>query len=330
MIDSHKIVCTVDDRENNKIISVIKNEFALPPLYQNRLKTEMNVKRIDIGDYIITEEYDQNEENISRVLAVIERKTLADYNASFKDNRHENKEKMIKLRTETKCIIYYLIEGPHHPKYETKYAGISYGNILASSLDLQIQDDIHVIRTKNMNESAKLLKFMCENYARLVGNENFILGNFDEGANLNNILKKCDYTAEEKLQKNLLLSWSSLKGIGAKLKLPLAKSFTLSELINGKITKDTLLDIKDEYNIKLTSIVINMLTSELSYESQLKLLTTFPRISKKGALILLENISIEKIINHEYQTEVANIKIGKNKFGKKKLENIYQLVNMKY
>ena len=117
-----ELIC---DTRERAIQDSINAEFSKPAVFA-KTKGEMvcNVKQVEVGDYAIEVE--------GRLVAVFERKTLKDYGASLKDNRHANKAKLLNARFASGCKIYYIIEGPLNPDYNSEYAGIKYKNILAS------------------------------------------------------------------------------------------------------------------------------------------------------------------------------------------------------
>lgn len=148
------------DARERAIQDSINGEFTKPAIFAKTVgEIVCTVKQVVVGDYTVTVD--------GQVVAVMERKTLKDYGASFKDNRHANKAKLINARNLTGCQIYYIIEGPLNPDYETEYAGIKYKNILASINDLMIRDGIFIIRTQDGNHTARELKMFCERQSSL-------------------------------------------------------------------------------------------------------------------------------------------------------------------
>lgn len=158
-----KLIC---DTRERKIQDNINTEFSAPLVFAKSAKAgkiSCEVRQIDVGDYIITRD--------NAALAVIERKSLTDYAASFKDGRHTNKAKLLNFSSLTGCKIYYVIEGPLNPEYDTEYAGIKFQNIQASIHDLMIEHGIIILRTQNGAHTAKELKMLCESYLRVSAND---------------------------------------------------------------------------------------------------------------------------------------------------------------
>jgi len=153
-----KVELFCDTRER-AIQDSINAEFTKPPTFaKTRGEMVCSVKQVAVGDYMVSVD--------DTVVAVFERKTLKDYGASFKDNRHANKVKLLNARNISGCQIYYIIEGPLNPDYESEYAGIKYKNILASMHDLMIKDGIFIIRTQDGQHTARELRMFCESQIR--------------------------------------------------------------------------------------------------------------------------------------------------------------------
>jgi ERCC4-type nuclease len=153
-----KLVC---DTRERAIQDHINAEFRKPLVFaKSRGTLTCEVRQIDVGDYAIL--------HGDNPLAIIERKSLKDYAASFKDGRHANRVKLLNFRLLTGCKIFYVVEGPLNPDYETEFAGIKYQNILASIQDLMIEYEIYIVRTLNGEHTAKELRMLCESYLRLL------------------------------------------------------------------------------------------------------------------------------------------------------------------
>lgn len=158
-----KLIC---DTRERKIQDNINAEFAAPLVFAKSAKAgkiKCEVRQIEVGDYIIT----SGQSDAQIPLAIIERKSLTDYAASFKDGRHTNKTKLLNFSSITGCRIYYVIEGPLNPEYDTEFSGIKFQNIQASIHDLMIEHGIIILRTQNGAHTAKELKMLCESYLRV-------------------------------------------------------------------------------------------------------------------------------------------------------------------
>jgi len=92
-----------------------------------------------------------------RIRACIERKTLVDFAASFKDGRHANIQKMRALRARTGCQLYFVVEGPAFPSPGRRFGRIPYANILSAITHLMVRDSVIVVQTENEAHTAKRL-----------------------------------------------------------------------------------------------------------------------------------------------------------------------------
>ena len=270
------------------------------------------------------EEGDYRIETENKILAVIERKTLNDYASSIKDNRHDNRFKMLNLRESTGCKVYYLVEGPLHPKYSTVYQGITYSKILSSIRKLEIRDDIHVIRSKNMTDTAEQLRFLCEVYSGMKDDLQ-IKGGEENGLTKKEILLQIKPTKEEKIDTALIKIWSSQKGISVTTAKVLSREFTLAECINKTLDFDRLGTIK----INARKLSKNIIASLSSFDEN-KLLAAYPGISPATAFKLLNEKTMSELINPDNIELNSNIIINKKKIGRKKIESIINISNSFY
>ena len=119
--------------------------------------------QINTGDYLICEQVGSGME----ILACIERKTLKDYAASFKDGRYNNTNKMIDLREKTNCQLYYFVEGQVFLAPTTRIAGIPYKNIVNSTIHMMIRDNIHTVRTKDEQGTVDTLVEFIRSYEKI-------------------------------------------------------------------------------------------------------------------------------------------------------------------
>jgi len=91
------------------------------------------------------------------ILEIFERKSLKDYADSFKDGRHENKNKLLSMRENTGCNIFYVVEGLAPANKSEKINGIKYSAIEASMFNMMSNCGIYVIRTDSAADTARML-----------------------------------------------------------------------------------------------------------------------------------------------------------------------------
>ena len=107
---------------------------------------DSKVSQLDIGDilYINTD--------IQETVCIIERKTLDDLSSSIMDGRY--KEQKQRLLASQKKIVY-IIEG-----LSKNNRGLKYSTLQSAILNMQFRDNITVVRTKNIEETASMLIMM--------------------------------------------------------------------------------------------------------------------------------------------------------------------------
>ena len=142
-----EIKLIVDTRERN----VIRHKVEWSDI-------KWEVMQITTADYVIADK-------VPKVL--IERKSLEDYAASLKDGRSDNKRKLIEMREQYGCVIYYIIEGPAFPGPTETFGNIPYRYIESSIFHLQMQNGIHVIRTADTLDTAKVLARLMKSYSTM-------------------------------------------------------------------------------------------------------------------------------------------------------------------
>lgn len=91
------------------------------------------------------------------ILEIFERKSLKDYADSFKDGRHNNKNKLLSMRDNTGCNIFYVVEGVAPKNKSDKINGIKYSAIEASMFNMMSNCGIFVIRTDSAADTARML-----------------------------------------------------------------------------------------------------------------------------------------------------------------------------
>jgi ERCC4-type nuclease len=135
----------VDTRERNVI-----------PFLEDALQEYAHVvAQVNTGDYLICRKGAPGQP--PTILAVIERKTYADFAASFKDGRYENLDKMLAMRARTGCQLFFFVEGPAFPSPGRRFARIPYENILAAMTKLPVQHGVFVVLTEDESHTAKRL-----------------------------------------------------------------------------------------------------------------------------------------------------------------------------
>jgi len=183
----------VDSREH-KMIEYIRGQTRI---VFGKVDISIEIATIPAGDFAICRCMSADATNITnfagivdgascgdQVLAILERKTLADYSASIVDKRMDNIEGMLKARAMSGCDLYVLIEEnstdtpirelavrcnmaklirkpAEHATNIGRLPGI---NVLNSIQHLQTRDKIFVDYTLNINGTFLKLLSLCDSY----------------------------------------------------------------------------------------------------------------------------------------------------------------------
>lgn len=213
------IYLIVDTRERN-VHDFIKTAF-------DEAGVAHHINQINTGDYLICRQGETPE-----ILACIERKTLKDFSASFKDGRYQNRSKMIDLRAETGCQLYFFVEGPAFPKPTKLVDRIPYKNILAAETRLMVRDNIHVVKTANAEGTAqRLLDFVrafektCASVPSSAPPE--------VPAIVTGVIERSDQLLVAEL-------WAQLAGISLSTGRAISRKVSVADLVQGRAEIDTL------------------------------------------------------------------------------------------
>lgn len=325
----------VDDRE----------QAVIPFFKESYEKVKIEVKRIQIGDYCIT----QND----KVLFCVERKTWRDLSASIKDGRDSNFDKMISLREQTNCKLLLLIEGKSRHSPKKKFARIPYKNLQAKLDHLMIRDNISVIYSNNEEDTTNRLIEFCTNYISLgISSSNILEGGSKEdnretipmdiddseagpsGINEISILTTVVKKTDDQIIKNI---WSCLPQVTTKTgELFIKNDIHISALLTGKISELDIVAMRyDNGTIigKRATKILNTANpkdcekkNRENYRYYCNILAEIPGITKNtAALILVKVTFIELLMGKIAIDDLAKIKkTEKSKIGIAAAEKIYK------
>ena len=220
----------IDDREH--FISKRITQFS---------EVEATVLRIEVGDIALLLN--------DVIIAVFERKTISDLSSSIKDGRYDNKEKMIECREKTACKLFFIIEGEwwlfgkkpskneeslfgkKPSKNEESLGLLPYSTLESSLFHLQMRDDIHIIHTKNVEDTIGALNSFAKSIMSL-----------HKKYPPTNIPQRGAGNAEELLVKKIKSDdeilceiWCALPGIGKVKARTLSKKYTIAEYIMNNV-----------------------------------------------------------------------------------------------
>lgn len=317
-----KLICDARERKIQDSINAVFNEPLLFKVSESKGKLECEVKTLSIGDYHILE----NDENL---LAVIERKSLKDYGASFKDGRSENIKNLLNLQLEyPSCKIFYVIEGDFNPDYDTEYAGIKWQNISTDIYQLSIRYGIIIIRTKNGAHTAKELKMLCESYLR---NLEYLNEEANKGedktrfkGSYEEALNKAKPSPEEKLLNSKINAFATIDRVSPNVAATVIQKYKLSDWILQRIPQDEINDFK--INGRKNNALINALKEKPSIDAQKKILSCMAGFSSKTAAEIVDQIQLDDILTGKSYDHVQ-YGTRNTKLTKKRVEAIINFLN---
>ena len=141
----------IDNREPKAIIDSL--EFINN---SSKNKITIEIKSLDLGDFVLYDEINE------QAIIIIERKSLADLEASIKDGRYNEQSYRLSQNTLANHNIYYLIEGSI-----INYKNKSFKNTLYSSLfSLSYFKGFSVFNSLNAVESAEIIYSFVNKFLR--------------------------------------------------------------------------------------------------------------------------------------------------------------------
>jgi ERCC4-type nuclease len=278
------------------------------------------------GDYIIMG--DNN-----KILAAIERKTFKDLAASIRDGRiNDQITKMVTLREQTGCDLYFILEGRTAFPTDTNYFGrMCYKNLEGKLIHAQIRHGIPTIRSKDPSYTIKII-------------EKYIIGYRDvkevvgggEGDNKivaldtivqNNVALDTLIPAElkqklpTKYESEVISAWKCLlPGIKLKTVRYVISKTDLVTLINGNVVLDEL-ELTDNEKQKLRSIIALTKVDKFT-----EFLAAINGISKKYAADIMKVTSPLHLVNMS-EAELTEMQVNDKRIGPSKAKKIFELIN---
>ena len=295
----------IDDRES-AVIPHFKEYKNMSP------NITFKVDRINIGDYSVVYKH--------HILMTIERKTWKDLSSSLRDGRKDNVNKMLKLREDTGCKIFYLIEGNPLPNPKIKFCRVPYKNLRSHLDHLIFRDDIHVIHSKNQANTVERIFELVKNYLSIKPSP-LLKYNTEEPTD-----DEIKTTAITKLKVKTVVSdesitykiWTCVPNITEKTSaLFINKDYHIAELILGEITKEQIYALKYDngYVIGKRSETIwnGSRIKSCNNKYFIKMLACINGITKKTAEIILEKISFKELLEGKISLEdLSSIKKNEN------------------
>lgn len=282
-------------------IYIDDRERGIAPLFTHGIPVE--TKRMHVGDYAVSVN--------GNIVAVIERKTLADFAASLKDGRYSNISKMRELREQLGIQMLFFVEGkpPKNPTNNVSGGRIPYAVIEAAIDHLAVRDNISTVFVKDIVEFVSRLSRFAKNMSTLYHNGD-VRGGRDE-----DVLGVAPRVTDDDIVVSM---WCCIKGIGAINAVPLGRIHTISDVVNGRIPTDGM-------NKKITKSLVL-----IDPRTQSRLLECIPGVSKGIANDLLRECTLKQLLSYPCGG-IAIKKVGKTKknLGDALAAKIVKYFNMK-
>jgi ERCC4-type nuclease len=268
-------------------------------VYEETLKAiNYEIQTINVGDYSIIRTI--NDKIV--VCSQIERKSLADFAASFKDGRALNKSKLLEFRKQTGCKLIYIIEGEQPTNPNTTFNNIPYKHIESSIFHMMFRDDILFLWSVSTINTAQILVRLIQSLSTLELNEinnpellQIIKEENDADDELNNMIGGQEITLEklnEQLKVKKILSddeilimmWCQIKGITSSNAIYFMKHITIRELFNQTFDAS---NIRTPAGKALSTKMKNKL--KIDNKVKIKMLSQIPYISTDTAKSIIES-----------------------------------------
>ena len=283
------------------------------------------VKQVTTADYLIC----RHEEAGAVVLAAIERKSLADFAASFKDGRHENFKKMTALRAATGCKLYYFVEGPAFPSTTTRFCGIPFGNILAATTRMMVCDGIFVVQTESEAHTAKRLLDFVRAFDSVPVPDARHTGAQVELAVPDILTARADETDDEAA----VCAWARLDGISVVTGKILTRAFSIAELAAQAVAPEQIQALKTDAGRPINKEAVASLVAVRagSLETAVQLVSGMRNITPAVARLLLD--ASGGLARLCVFPGLADVKIQQKtrsvKFGKARAERVKRVLGYK-
>lgn len=244
--------------------------------------------RMNVGDYAVSVD--------GNIVAIVERKTLADFAASLKDGRYGNVSKMREVREQFGVAQVFFVEGkpPKDPSSNVPGGRIPY-RIIESAMDhLAIRDNITTILTRDAADFAYRMSRFAKNMGSLYKNGD-VRGGRDE-----EVLGVAPKLSEDDITTGI---WCAFRGIGALNATPIGRLYTPADAIAGRIPTDYIDGLNKKIQKSLTVI---------DSHTQVCLLEAIPGVNRAIANDLLRERTLKQLLSYS-PGAISICKVGKAK-----------------
>ena len=206
------------------------------------------IKQITIGDFAMMRK--RSDRMAAQTLAIIERKTFTDFASGFKDGRYANLAKLLLLRAQTGCQVYFIIEGPAFPDPNRRFGRVPHANIEAAITKMQVRHGVMVIYTENQSHTARRLADFA---AALDSEEPYVYPHDEKAAtdlsaaeteNLMTVPEGLTTRVESTDLDAAATAWARLRGVSVVLGCLLTSQFSFVELASGLVPRAAIDSLK--------------------------------------------------------------------------------------
>ena len=271
-------------------------------------------KQITIGDYAIVDP-------LGKIMAIFERKSLEDAEASFKDGRWDNRSKMLKLREQTGCRIIFIIEGLRRDNYtypeETCGRYLPYKHLESSLFHMMIRDNISVLWTKDTIDTAKTLaRFTQSMDSLLLRHELDLTDTTDDKKEVDvgmdavptdpiALLTQSVKASDKEIVREM---WSCFRGISTVTADEFIAKYSLADII---VRKADLTKFTHANGRKITKTILSSVKN-IDKSVQVRLLAKVPGISLSTAAEIIDATPLDRLLTYDTGS-ISIIKVGKSK-----------------
>ena len=274
----------IDDRERS-VATILKSS-----------EIEIIVLRITTADFALYYK--------TKLLAIFERKTWKDLAASMKDGRMQNNNKLLQMRTDSGCDIYYIIEGPAFPSDNRKFCGIKFRALQAKLDSLVIEHKIHMIYTKSDLHTANRLVNFLNMYKKkllilhpdIVNETNSSQDCKTGGQDSKSCLAAITKTHKKPLAQIKVDMIKKIPAIGEQTALALLADNTVSEILSGNFIVPRELKLSSGNTIGTRAAKITRNLSKINAAVTVRVLECIPSVSRTVAAVIAGKFSMVEII----------------------------------
>lgn len=244
-----------------------------------RVNMYMERKEITTGDYIIFAPTTTVEGvTYNRALAMIERKSHADFADSLCDGRIlKGIENMKNFRAKTGCQVWIVMEGPLADT-STPFKHVQYGSLLTAAFRMSIADGFFIVHTRDTAQTARHIVEIALSYDTLLTNSSKTRPPDAGGEGLgqisltaarpfdpNEALVPYDLMAlaterhELPIETQRANLWAAISGISPAIGAVIDTHFSVSALVSGEVNGEQIRALRGASGRALNKQVYNVL-----------------------------------------------------------------------